>query len=70
MTIHAGEWAGAENVREAVEMLGADRIGHGIRSVEDPALIDLLLSARDGDGSLPDEQRAERRGRQISTFTR
>ena len=42
MTIHAGEWAGAENVREAVEVLGADRIGHGIRTVEDPALCDLL----------------------------
>ncbi|MBI1256894.1 MAG: adenosine deaminase [Chloroflexi bacterium] len=43
VTIHAGEWAGADSVREAVEMLGADRIGHGIRSVEDPALIELLL---------------------------
>ncbi|MEP7290987.1 MAG: adenosine deaminase [Chloroflexota bacterium] len=42
VTIHAGEWAGAESVREAVEMLGADRIGHGIRTVEDAALIDLL----------------------------
>ena len=42
VTIHAGEWAGAENVREAVEILGADRIGHGIRAVEDPSVIAML----------------------------
>jgi adenosine deaminase len=42
VTIHAGEWSGAENVREAVEHLGADRIGHGIRAVEDPYVINLL----------------------------
>jgi adenosine deaminase len=42
VTVHAGEWAGAESVREAVERLGAERIGHGIRSVDDPALLDWL----------------------------
>jgi adenosine deaminase len=42
VTIHAGEWAGAENVREAVEVLGADRVGHGIRLGEDPALVEVL----------------------------
>ena len=42
VTIHAGEWAGADNVREAVEMLGADRIGHGIRAVEDPSVLEML----------------------------
>jgi adenosine deaminase len=42
VTIHAGEWAGADNVREAVEILGADRIGHGIRSVEDPSVLEML----------------------------
>lgn len=43
ITIHAGEWGGAVNVREAVEQLQADRIGHGVRSVEDPALVDFLV---------------------------
>jgi adenosine deaminase len=35
LTIHAGEWGGAENVREAIELLGAERIGHGVRVMED-----------------------------------
>jgi adenosine deaminase len=42
VTIHAGEWAGAESVREAVERLGAQRIGHGIRSVEDSRLMEWM----------------------------
>jgi adenosine deaminase len=33
VTVHAGEWGGAENVLEAIEHLGADRIGHGIRAM-------------------------------------
>jgi len=41
-TIHAGEWDGAENVREAVAELEADRIGHGVRAVEDPAVLELV----------------------------
>jgi adenosine deaminase len=42
VTIHAGEWAGAANVREAIELLGAARIGHGVRAVEDEALVDAV----------------------------
>lgn len=43
ITIHAGEWAGADNVREAIEMLGAERICHGVRVMEDEAVVQLAL---------------------------
>jgi aminodeoxyfutalosine deaminase len=43
---HAGETAGASHVREAVERLGARRIQHGVRAVEDPETL-ALLAARD-----------------------
>jgi adenosine deaminase len=35
LTIHAGEWNGAENVREAIEKFSTDRIGHGVRTLDD-----------------------------------
>jgi len=41
ITIHAGEWGPAANVREAIEQLGAERIGHGVRVLEDGGATDL-----------------------------
>lgn len=41
---HAGELRGAGNVRLAVERLGASRLGHGVRAVEDPDLLELLAT--------------------------
>lgn len=41
-TVHAGESSGPEGVWDAVQLLGADRIDHGVRAIEDPALVALL----------------------------
>jgi adenosine deaminase len=41
LTVHAGEWAGPANVREAIEVLEAERIGHGVRVMEDLAVVAL-----------------------------
>jgi adenosine deaminase len=41
---HAGELAGPESVRGAIDALHADRIGHGVRAVEDPALVERLAA--------------------------
>ena len=42
-TVHAGELSGPEGVRDAIELLGADRIDHGVRAIEDDALVALLV---------------------------
>lgn len=44
--IHAGEIGGPEQVRDAVELLGVERIGHGIAAMHDPTLMDLLAERR------------------------
>jgi adenosine deaminase len=44
--IHAGEIGGPEKIREAVELLGVERIGHGIAAIHDRALMDLLAARR------------------------
>ena len=45
-TVHAGESSGPEGVRDAIELLGADRIDHGVRAIEDPSLVGLLADRR------------------------
>jgi aminodeoxyfutalosine deaminase len=44
--IHAGEVGGPEKIRESIELLGAERIGHGIAAIHDPALMDLLAERK------------------------
>ena len=42
LTAHAGEWGGPESVRDALHDLGVERIGHGVRAIEDLALVDEI----------------------------
>ncbi|HJQ54610.1 MAG TPA: adenosine deaminase [Gemmatimonadaceae bacterium] len=46
VTVHAGEGDGAESVREAVHVCGANRIGHGTRLIEDPDLTQYVNDRR------------------------
>ena len=41
-TVHAGEARGADSVREAIELLGAERIGHGVRIEQSPELMECV----------------------------
>lgn len=42
LTAHAGEWGGPDSVRDALLALRPERIGHGVRAIEDLALVDEL----------------------------
>ena len=43
ITVHAGEWDGPENIRNAINLLHASRLGHGVRAIEDPNLIKEII---------------------------
>ncbi|MBM3560604.1 MAG: adenosine deaminase [Alphaproteobacteria bacterium] len=45
-TAHAGEAAGPDSIRGALDALAVERIGHGLRAEEDPGLVDLLAERR------------------------
>jgi len=42
ITVHAGEADGPASVRQAIEQLGAERIGHGVRAIEDESVMALI----------------------------
>ncbi len=42
LTVHAGETGGPDEVRDALEQLEPDRIGHGVRAADDPVVLDML----------------------------
>lgn len=44
LTAHAGEFGGADSVREALDYLKITRIGHGVRAVEEDALVERLVA--------------------------
>lgn len=46
ITVHAGEWQGSENIAESVNYLGAQRIGHGVRAIENADVVNLLCRRR------------------------
>ncbi|ELM6621924.1 adenosine deaminase [Vibrio fluvialis] len=48
ITVHAGEAAGPESMWQAIRDLGAIRIGHGVKAIHDPQLMDYLAKHRIG----------------------
>ena len=52
-TVHAGESSGPQGVWDAVELLGADRIDHGVRAIEDASLVAMLAERQIPSGICP-----------------
>ncbi|MCW3172530.1 adenosine deaminase [Shewanella subflava] len=53
ITAHAGEAAGPESMWQAIQTLGATRIGHGVNAIRDPKLMEYLAKHRIGIESCP-----------------
>ncbi|QSX40954.1 adenosine deaminase [Shewanella cyperi] len=53
ITVHAGEAAGPESMWQAIQELGATRIGHGVNAIRDPKLMEFLVEKRIGIESCP-----------------
>ncbi len=45
LTAHAGEWGGARSMRDAIEHLKVERIGHGVAAIDDPELVKYLAAS-------------------------
>ena len=52
-TVHAGESSGPEGVWDAITLLHAERIDHGVRSIDDPALVERLVETQVSLGICP-----------------
>jgi len=48
ITVHAGESDGPQSIWNAIRVLGAQRIGHGLAAIKDPALMDFLFERQIG----------------------
>lgn len=48
VTVHAGESSGAESIWQAIQELGAERIGHGVRAIDDHELMQFMKEQRIG----------------------
>lgn len=46
LTAHAGEAAGPESVLDTIRTLDVSRIGHGVRAIEDPAALDVIVTSQ------------------------
>ncbi len=61
ITAHAGEAAGPESIRIAIQQLGATRIGHGLHAIDDAALMDTMAERHYRARGQPHQQRADQR---------
>lgn len=48
VTVHAGESSGADSIWQAIKELGAERIGHAVRAIDDDALMQFMQEQRIG----------------------